>query len=263
MKFRAALATLFLLVTVMAARATVAPGPYYARGTFYCSTALQGTGSASDSCYGYSSDLQLYDDGLHDDGAAGDSVYGCWVTTNQPAGTLEFKIANTDWTFNQPAVPAYPLLNALLFTSSPGEVIHFRLDLSTPAYGWLPAVAVSCDHGYPTGRRLELIGSAPELGNWAAGVPVDHIGSLWSKLVTIASPGTYQYKFRCEGTWAYAGFGLFYNNVQGDNGSFTTTAPNTDMVIQFDEVTGRIRAIPNQNVAVKHASWGQLKAVYR
>ena len=176
---------------------------------------------------------------------------------------LQFKIANADWTFNEPNTPAAPIVNGRLFTAAPDEWVHFRLDLSTPGYGWQPAVAVANDHAYPAGAILELMGSAPELGSWGTGVPVDHIGSLWSRLVTIATPGTYEFKFRVEGTWAIANFGLNYNNNFGANGTFTTTSPNEDTIIQFDEVTGRIRAIPDANVPVRTSTWGRLKAAYR
>ena len=259
---RPALIAAFVLLTASAPAHAQATGPYYARGTFFCSESLSAV-TASDSCWGYGTQVMLYDDGLHGDGAAGDSVYGGWVTCNQSAGVFQFKIANADWTFNLPSAPGYPLENGWLWASGIGDVIHFRLDMSTPAFGWLPAVSVATDHGYPSGATLELIGSAPELGNWTSGVPVDHVGSLWSKGVTIAAAGSYEFKFRVQGTWNYANFGLDYNDLQGRNGAFMTSSANTEMVIQFDELTGRIRAIPNHNVATRTTSWGRVKAAYR
>ena len=255
------IAVLALLAAPLLARAQ-APGPYYARGTFFCASSLAGV-TPPDSCYGYGPGLMLYDDGLHGDGAAGDGVYGCWVTCNQPAGLNQFKVANADWTFNVPNVPAWPTWNGVVFTSGPGDVVHFRLDMSTPTSGWVPAISVSNDHGYPAGAQLELMGSAPELGGWTTGQGLDHVGSLWSMAVTIAAPGTYEFKFRVQGTWGLANFGIDYNHQQGRNGSFTTTAPNTAMVIQLDELTGRVRAVPGSITPARKTSWGQLKSVYR
>ncbi len=255
-------ATLALLLLPALSLAQIAPGPYYARGTFYCSSKLGGI-TLPDTCWGYGDELQLFDDGAHGDDAAGDGVYGCWVTCNGDGWMEEFKIANSDWTFDGPTVPEAPLVNGRLFVSGPGDVVHFRLDTSTPGYGWVPAISFANDHAYPEGMTLELMGSGPELGEWTTGLVAEHVGSIWTRIVTIATPGTYEYKFRVQGSWYYANFGLHYNNNYGYNGSFTTSAPNTEMCIQFDERTGRIRAIDNDNVAARTSSWGALKALYR
>jgi hypothetical protein len=263
MRCSALITTITLALVPALACAQIAPGPYFARGTFYCSSTLSGFPSPPDSCWGYGDELQLFDDGMHGDEAAGDGVYGCWVTCNRSAGMQEFKIANADWSFDGPTVPLYPLINGRVFISGPGDVVHFRLDTSDPGYGWLPLVAVANDHGYPPDATLELMGSAPELGNWGTGLPADHVGSIWTRSVTISTPGTYEYKFRVLGTWGVANFGLYYNNNYGANGWFTTTVPNTEMDIQFDERSGRIRAIDSHNVPVRTSSWGRLKVAYR
>ena len=239
-----------------------APGPYYARGTVYCSSELLGTGPP-DYCYGYGDAVQLYDDGAHGDGAAGDGIYGADVTCNTGAGMQQFKIANADWTFAEPSSPIDPFVNGRVWVSGPGDVVHFRLDTATPDPGWLPVIAVANDHGYPAGAALELMGSAPELGAWGVGLAADHFGSIWQRIVTIASPGTYEYKFRVLGSWNFSNFGLDYNNNFGRNGSFTTLTPNTEMLIQFDEQSGRIRAIDNTSTPTRQRSWGQLKARMR
>jgi len=256
-----ALASGALLVLACAAAAQ-APGPYYARGDFYCSPALEGT-TPPDSCWGFGPSLELFDDGAHGDDAAGDGVYGAWVAVNQGPGMLQFKIANAPWTFAEPSVPAEPFVNGRLFTTAPGEVVHFRLDLGDPPYGWLPAIAVANDHAYPAGATLELMGSAPELGAWGTGLAAEKVGTIWQKKVTIATPGTYEYKFRVLGTWAIANFGYHYNNNYGANGAFATHAANTEMIFQFDERTGRIRAIDDANVPARTSTWGRLKEIYR
>jgi len=107
------------------------------------------------------------------------------------------------------------------------------------------------------------MGSAPELGSWTSGLAADHVGSIWQKIVTIAEPGVYEYKFRVLGSWDYANFGYHYNNNFGANGSFATFDPDVEMLIQFDELTGRIRAIPYQLVPARTTSWGRLKTAHR
>ena len=246
-----------LLLVAVGANAQ-APGPYYARGTVYCSTELLGT-TPPDSCYGYGDAVQLFDDGAHGDGTAGDGVYGVDVVCNSAPGLQQFKIANADWTFAEPTVLSQPFVNGRAWVGGPGDVVHFRLDFSPPGGGWLPDIAVANDHGYPAGATLELMGSAPELGVWNSGLDADHIGTLWQRIVTIATPGSYEFKFRVQGSWNLSNFGLDYNNDFGRNGSFTTTAPDTEMLIQFDELTGRIRAIDNGSTATVRRSWGQLK----
>ena len=239
-----------------------APGPYYARGTVRCSSAHQGI-ALPDSCYGYGEDVQLFDDGLHGDGPANDGLWGGDVMSNQPPGLQYFKIANADWSFAQPTAPGGELINSRVWTSYAGEWVHFQLTFRAPDYGWVPAVGVSNDHAFPAGMSLELMGSAPELGSWTSGLPADHVDRTWQRIVTIATPGTYEYKFRVSGTWNIANFGLDYNNNYGRNGTFTTTVPNTEMIIQFNEVDGRIRAIANDNVPARRRSWGELKVRYR
>jgi hypothetical protein len=251
--------TTLLLPLIAAAQA---PGPYYARGSFYCSSSLSGT-TPPDTCYGYGPALELFDDGSHDDGAAGDGVYGGWVVCNQGSGRFAFKIANADWSLSGPTAPSAPLVNGRLFTAQANETVHFRLDLSEPLPGWEPPIAFANDHAYPAGAMLELIGSGPELGNWTQGLEAELVGSIWQKKVTIATPGYYEYKFRVLGSWNYANFGYHYNNNLGANGAFLVTEPNTEMMIQFDEISGRIRAIANSDLPVQYSNWGGLKALYR
>lgn len=251
-----------LLIALPVPAQAQAPGPYYARGTFYCAAGLSGS-MPPDTCYGYGAPLQLFDDGVHSDGAAADGVWGVDVVCNQPGGLREFKIANAEWTFAQPTSPGYELQNGRVWTSGPGDVVHFRLDFTTPEPGWVPAIGVAHDHPFPAGSQLELMGSAPELGAWSSGLIADHVGTIWQVIATIATPGSYEFKFRVVGTWNISNFGRDYNNNFGRNGTFVTTAPNTEMIIQFNELTGRIRAVPYADTPVTSRSWGLIKALYR
>lgn len=246
-----------ILVLIVMTGTTALAGPYYARGTFYA-----GSGEPWD----FDAGNELFDDGNHGDGAAGDGIYGAFVTADQNDGPHEWKIANADWTENFPLNPMYPMANAVLFLFSPGEVIHFRLDTNTLEEGWQPAAnAVACSHfriPFP-GYEFELIGSAPELGEWLSGIPVVMEDDLWFAFATIGAPGYYEFKFRVIGTWDFCNLGVHYNMFMGDNFSFETVDPLTVVRFEFNPVDGRARAVLHGSVAVDQASWGQLKSLFR
>jgi hypothetical protein len=246
----------WILLLLAAAAVPSLAGPYFARGTYY---------AGSGGIWSCDAGNELFDDGLHGDGAARDGVYGADVTADQGLGGHEWKIATADWSESYPFSPANPLANAILYLEYPGDVIHFRLDTTTLDGGWQPATnAVACDHIdlYP-GFEFELIGSAPELGAWQFGVPVATGETGWFTDVTIDAPGVYEYKFRVAGTWAYCNLGVHYNMFIGDNFTFETTAPQTKLRFEFNLLDGRARAVPATNVQQDAASWGRLKALYR
>ncbi len=248
--------TPWILLLLAAAAAPALAGPFYARGSYYA-----GSGGI------WSSDAgnELFDDGLHGDGAAGDGVHGAFVTADQDPGGHGWKIATADWSESYPFNAMHPLANAILYLEYPGDVIHFRLDTNTLGGGWQPATnAVACDHiDFFPGFEFELIGGAPELGDWQTGVPVETGEAGWFADVTIGAPGVYEYKFRVVGTWDYCNLGLHYNMFVGDNFSFETTAPQTKLRFEFNLIDGRARAAPATDVREDTASWGLLKALYR
>jgi hypothetical protein len=232
-----------------------AAGPYYARGDYFA-----GTGGT----WGTEAGNQLFDDGLHGDGAAGDGVYGANVVSDQPAGIYGFKIANSDWSEAWPSNPTYALSNAVVWTSGPGDVVHFSLDTNLVGDGWQPAQnAVATDHFAPHGTAFEVIGSAPETGNWNSGVAAGKVGSLMRVEVQIATPGSYQYKFRATGTWDVCNFGVHYNMFNGDNFTYTTTLANAYVRFEMDLATGRGRAVESPTTDAKSSTWGRIKRLYR
>lgn len=242
-----------VLALVTIAAAAQAAGPYYARGSFYAGTG--GTWSAT-------AGNQLFDDGLHGDGAAGDNVYTADIVSDQTPGTHQFKIANADWSELWPHNPNFVLENAQLVTASPGETIHFRLDLSTRT-GWQPATgAVRCDHDRPAGLALELIGSAPETGSWTTPVAVVNDAGVWTTVVHVAAVGSYEFKFRGAGSWAWP-FGVHYNMGAGDNFTYTTSAPDAAVRFHWDEADGRGFAAEFDETPTRPASWGRIKSLFR
>jgi hypothetical protein len=238
-------------------------GPYYVRGNFYCHDGVNNP-APDNTCWGWDAGNELFDDGLHGDGIAGDGIHGAYVTCDQPAGRLQWKIATNDWAEAYPTSPFDALANAVLFTDGPGDVIHFVLDTRPLPDGWQPFwYGVATDHYLPPGAELEVIGSAPELGGWLSGIPAAHVGQRWQRVVTIDTPGTYQFKFRVVGTWDVASFGPHYSNTAGEDATFTTTLPNTDVLFQLDNATGRVRGIELGPTPTLRTSWGRLKTRYR
>lgn len=230
-------------------------GTFYARGTHY---------AGKTDIWSYDVGNQLFDDGLHEDGDAADGVFGAFVTSDQPPGFHEFKIANADWTQNYPLNPEYPLANAVLFTFEPGEVIHFRLDTNALTNGWQPAeYAVACSHFTWPGSAFELIGSPPELGSWLQGVPAFFAEGVWYAVVTIAEPGLHEYKFRFPGTWEVCNIGIHYNMFLGDNFSFETNEPLTTLRFEFNPQDGRARATDEGVITTREGTWGAFKNTYR
>lgn len=247
---------LLCLAVLTAARALPARGQtYYARGTFYAGEGEPWSCDAGN---------QLYDDGLHEDGAPGDGVYGAVIVSDQQPGFHEWKIATEDWTENYPNHPDHPLANAVLYTLDQGESIRFTLDTNTMDEGWQPATdAVACDHFTLPGTDFELIGSQPELGAWLEGIPVDMDGGPWVASVTIASPGVHEFKFRVVGTWDICNLGPQYDMFIGDNFTFETTEPATKVKFEFNPGDGRGRAVLEGSVPVDVSSWGRVKGLYR
>jgi len=232
------LAVALPLLLLTCAASVHAAGPYYARGDYYAGTA--GT-------WNVDAGNQLHDDGLHGDGAAGDGVYAGDVTSDQPAGVHGFKVANADWSENWPNDIYRPYENARVWTSGPGDVVHFRLDTNAGT-GWSPSIGVATDHDAPVGTTFELIGGDPELGGWTGpGVPLTVTGSVLSAEVTLAAAGTHSFRFAAQGDWHVCMFGVLYNmdNVSPDVGVFTSpaTVAGSHVGFVFDRATGQARVI--------------------
>lgn len=157
-----------------------------------------------------------------------------------------------------------PLLPRRRERPGPGDSIHFTFDTNVRFDGWAPYMnIVSSDHAIPPGAVMELIGSAPETGAWLNGVAASPVGDRWQRVLTVATPGMYEFKFRVQGTWDVVSFGYDYNNTAGRNAAYTTTLPGSDVLFQLDLATGRVRAVELGPDPVRPTSWGQLKARYR
>ncbi len=201
-------------------------GPFYAVGDYYCAPG----------CWGHNVGNELFDDGAHGDGAAGDNVSGGTVISDQAVGRHLFQIEN-------PSIPAYfPSCSTWVWTTGPGDAVHFLV-----TYRCIPSSCgflVWSDHYAPPGTTFEVIGSAPELGNWMTGVPASLVSGVWTKTITIGAAGGYQFKFRASGTWNVCNMGIDGNNPCGGDVIFYTDLPNTDVRFDFNTASGVVTATP-------------------
>jgi hypothetical protein len=242
---------------------------YYAYGSF-CSTCQTATVAN-----------QFYDDGLHDDGAAGDDLFGAIVTVDKPAGSYYWGAATDVYGGLGCVAPQCWCLigydpSAYLWTSGPGDVIHFRLGLATdPSWGgqWISAGP----HGIPPGNHLAVTyGPFPGWCDYpvaGTGYPAQLNGTYWERVVTIPTPGTYSMRFQTLEASGRGGdpvwFSEPYNAMCCAFGDcpryvrFATTRPNSDVLFQFDITNGRMRGIELGQTPTRTPSWGAIKTLYR
>jgi hypothetical protein len=173
------------------------------------------------------------------------------------AGTYGGKIATDDWS------AGYPHSNQPVFISGPGDVVHWTFDTLVHYDGWLPATnIVMNDHAIPAGTAFEVIGDASETGGWASGVASTLTGDVWSAELVIATPGSYNVKFRKTGD---CGLNVGSDGVgtNADNFGYTTTVDHEPVLLQFDQATGRMRVVVGSVTPTTKSTWGGLKSRYR
>ncbi|HSG27385.1 MAG TPA: hypothetical protein VLA34_02805, partial [Candidatus Krumholzibacterium sp.] len=143
-----------------------------------------------------------------------------------------------------------------------GEQVLFTFDTNSYSDGWIPdSNIVWNDHYAPTGSTFEVTGSAPELGDWTTGVVATDVAGIYTVVVTIATPGSYLYKWRANGNWDDFVFGS--NGASGgigDDLDFETTSPDELVKFEFDPAVGRVRVLVGI-VSVESSSWGRIKAL--
>ena len=250
-------AGLFLLACAHPARAQ----QQYVIGNF-CST-----------CMEIGPHNQLYDDGLHGDGAAGDRVWGADIVSDVPAGSYFFYFGSAVGDIQFPrTLPCAPV-SATLWTSVPGETIHFQSGGAHPGSGvmpgtWFPEWAGSSDHSIPAGAVLEfvLFSSAAPPGGWRCRATRD--GSMWSGVwrapaelpsgaggtyFVLATPGLRFHESYNGGCfWELLEMPVYWN------------APAGQLVLfQFDEATGQFRNSIAGPTPARRSTWGEIKTLYR
>jgi hypothetical protein len=149
-------------------------------------------GGFSSTGYTASAINRLYDDGLHGDGAAGDGVYGAEITVDKAAGKYSWCVGYWDSYMGPTCTLPYCVCvsglagSAYLWTTGPGDVIHFTMDQRSS--GWYPTNGIACDHGLPTSSPLQVVVGYSEgevLGTAYAATPS---GAVWQSVVQFATP---------------------------------------------------------------------------
>ena len=125
-----------------------------------------------------------------------------------------------------------------------------------------PSNIVMNDHMIPAGTTFEVIGAAVETGSWGSGVAAVLGGDVWSVVIPIGTPGTYDVKFRKTGDWSI-NVGSDGVGTNSNNYSYTTTIPGEPMLFQFNQKTGRMRVSANGATPTRSTTFGGIKALYR
>ncbi len=236
-------ATFVIALALASATAAMAagPGPFYVKGDYYC---VPG-------CWNFDLGNKM---------TLSAGVWSATVTSDAAAGRHEWKAAVEDWSESY-----FPWCNNWVHTSGPGDVVTFTLDTNVYADGWLPAQdIVWSDHFAPPGTTFEVIGGAPETGGWSSGVAATLIGTVWTKTVVIATPGSYEGKFRATGSWDVCNVGSEGAGAPcGANLQYTTVNPNQSVKFEFNQATGRARVTVDSPVPASNRSWGSIKQIYR
>jgi len=225
-------------------------------------------GSFCSYCAAPSNLNQFYDDGAHDDGLAGDGVYGAIIVVDKPAGQYGFNeqsgapgpYASTPSCWCAPP-PAY----AKLWTTGPGDEIHFRLGGHPSGVGWAGQAISAGSHGIPAGAQLEATDNPYYgLADW---VPAQHVGNLWQCTMTEARAGVHNMMFRTtDQTVQYtATYNCWCPCPYGEQptATFTTTQPNATVLLQFDPESGLMRGVEEAPTPTRARTWGTLKSTYR
>ena len=161
----------------------------------------------------------------------GDGTYSATVTGLTAGDRYEFKVSEDDW------ANAWPGSNSKTIVNSAGE-ITFHFIPGAAGDGWNPAEnRVGYDD--PGQFGWDIMGS---FDGWTAaiGQMTDNGGGMYSLTYTIATAGTYEFKFRESGSWDIAIGGDFGNSA--GNAMVETVADNTDVLFELDLPNGRWNA---------------------
>lgn len=247
-------AMLFLALLLIGIPA-VARGQNYVYGTF------------SSNALSASSQNQLFDDGLHGDGAANDGVFGADIVVDQPAGLYTWHVnsaANdlsgwipTLWC-SPPGTSSYHL-----WTSGPGDVVHFR---GTGSDVWAMQ-DFACNRGLPPGATLDLL-FGPYVGYYPDRYPAAHVGNGWEKVLTVpANAYSLQFAFATPDNsdilWTLFNATPSCDPFEVPYPTLGPSATERTVLFRFDELTGKCSATLVAPTATRSITWGTLKSQYR
>jgi hypothetical protein len=155
-----------------------------------------------------------------------DGTYSTSITGGTSGAYLEWKIAVGDWS------SAWPNDNVKsVYDSSGNYTFHFRP--GSVSDGWNPG---NDRVGYSDpGHGWELMGA---FNSWSSPVALTSLGGgLYSGTLTIASPGSTEFKFRKAGDWEVS-VGQHFGKA-APNASVVTTTPNELVQFSLDLPNGR------------------------
>ena len=164
--------------------------------------------------------------------SGGPTVYS-YVVTGGTAGNYE-QLKVTDGTWNT----AWPGNNLeVKLDATGGNTIYFYP--GTIIDGWLP-VQNRVGYADPGNMAFEITGdfTSPTWGSDPNAQLVSAGNGVYTNTYTIATPGTYGFKFRTPNTWNEVNFGVDFGNGSG-NASITTTNANQRVLFQLDLPNGR------------------------
>jgi pullulanase-like protein/PEP-CTERM motif-containing protein len=185
------------VAVAMTASAAMAQAPYYVRGDF---NGFSGTAD------------QMIDQG--------GGLFTYTITGLTPGTDQNLKATVDDWSFNAPGS------NALVPVDANGEINLRFFEATTWSDGWFTDSKPRLGWTDPGTFGWEVIGS---LNAWAGGDLLTDMGNgLYQGDITLAA-GTYDWKFREQGSWAH--------NIGDDTGNSAAnnslTVANNGDVIRF------------------------------
>ncbi len=158
----------------------------------------------------------------------GDGTFSATITGTPGAG-IQYKIANADWSSSFPSQNVWSVFDAAgSFTAT---------FIPTPAAdGWGPSGTSRVGYKDPGQFGWEVMGSFNAWGSPVTSLTTSGNG-LYSGTYTVATPGSYELKFRKAGDWNIAigsDFGSWSGNI-----TFATTVADEAVLFQLDLPNGR------------------------
>ncbi|MEY4388113.1 MAG: hypothetical protein RLY20_3396 [Verrucomicrobiota bacterium] len=160
--------------------------------------------------------------------SGGPTVYSISLATATAGAYHQVKAAASNW------VSSWPNNNMLLKSDANGSNTFYFFP-GTIADGWYP-IANRVGYADPGNMSWGIIGA---FNGWSTDVPLNSIGNgVYSNSITVATAGTYGFKFRTPGVWNEVRFGVDFGNDNSD-GSFTTTNSPQTVPVRLDLPNGR------------------------
>jgi hypothetical protein len=161
----------------------------------------------------------------------GPTVYSNTVPTVTTVNGLyhEIKVTGATW-----SDPNWPANNVRLKPDANGSNTFYFYP-GTIVDGWNP-IANRIGYADPGNESFEIIGG---WDGWVTPLALNNVGNgIFSNSLTVATAGTYAFKFRTPGSWNDIYFGVDFGNNSGDASFTTTTSPQT-VPVRLDLPGGR------------------------